>query len=282
MALDLPAYLQRIGAADAQRADLATLRRIALAHPLAIAFENLDAFRGVGVSLALEDVQRKLVSEGRGGWCFEHNLLLGEALRELGFTVHDRAARVLWGRDTATQSPRTHRLLEVQCDGRRWLVDGGFGGQTLTGILDMDQRDPQATPHEWFRLREFDGDLLLEALPTGAGTGAKANTDATASAGWRPLYRFDHAPQWPMDFEAANFQLARDPRSHFTKQLIAARPTESGRWSLNNRELTWRGLDGSEQRQRLADVAALQEALREHFGVRGERLAGLQEKFNGL
>jgi N-hydroxyarylamine O-acetyltransferase len=273
MTLDLPAYLQRIGVTGVRQADLATLRRIALRHPLSIPFENLNAFGGVRVSLALADVQRKLVRQSRGGWCFEHNLLLGEALRALGFSVRDFSARVLWKRDVTDQTPRTHRLLEVQCEGRRWLVDGGFGRQTLTGILDLDDRQAQATPHEYFRLRELDGDLLLEAQPTGVKTDI---------APWYPLYRFDQIGHWPVDFEAANYQLAHDPQSHFVTDVMAARVTETGRWTLHNRELTWRGLNGEARREQLADAPALHRALREHFGIEAAGLAGLDEKFSRL
>jgi N-hydroxyarylamine O-acetyltransferase len=259
MTFDLPAYLQRIGAADVHTTDLPTLRHIAQRHALSIPFENIDALRGAGVSLALEDVQRKLVFEHRGGWCFEQNLLLGEALRALGFTVRDLAGRVLWNRPLTDKPARTHRMLEVHCAGRRWLVDAGFGGQTLTGIMDMDERAPQTTPHELFRLREWEGDLLLEALPAGVA--------ADGAADWHPLYRFDCRDFWPIDFEAANFQLAHDPRSRFARELNVALPTPSGRWSLRNRELTWRGLDGQVRRSHLTDAAAVRDTLREHFGI---------------
>lgn len=271
MSLDLQRYLDRIGASDAASADLPTLRRIVYQHALAIPFENLDPFRGVPVSLDLVLVQHKLVDSRRGGWCFEHNLLLGEALRALGFSVQDLAARVLWGRDAAARTPRTHRLLEVEAEGRHWLVDSGFGGQTPTGILDLADREPQSTPHESFLLQVLEGDLLLQALPTGA-----SDRDA-----WRPLYRFDRARQWPVDFEAANFQLARDPQSPFTTQISVARPTQDGRWSLRNRELTWRGLDGREQRRVIADADALLDTLERVFGIDATGL-GLERRFGEL
>ncbi|MEY2855481.1 MAG: hypothetical protein RL030_2613 [Pseudomonadota bacterium] len=271
MSLNLPEYLERIEASVAAPADLPTLRRIVYRHALAIPFENLDPFRGVPVSLDLANVQHKLVTGQRGGWCFEQNLLLGEALRALGFSVQDLAARVLWGRDETARTPRTHRLLEVEVAGRRWLADVGFGGQTPTGVLDLDDRAPQSTPHESFRLRDFDGDLLLEAQPTGDEGGL-----------WRPLYRFDRTRQWPVDFEAANYQLAHDPQSHFTTGLSAARPTPDGRWSLRNRLLTWRGLDGAGQQRVIADAASLQETLRDIFGIEAMALARLEQRFGQL
>ena len=269
---ELSAYLARIGFAGQPRADLATLRQLALRHALAIPFENLDPFLGRGVSLLPADVERKLVAGRRGGWCFEHNLLLGNALRAIGFDVHDLAARVLWGRDELARTPRTHRLLRVGVAGREWLVDGGFGGLTLTGVLDLDDRQPQQTPHEPFRLRPLDGDLLLEA----------EIADRDAGPRWRPLYRFDLKPQWPVDFEAANFQLAHDPQSHFVTTLIAARPVAGGRCSLRNRELTLRAADGQVERRVLGDAAQLLEVLQEVFGIDTASLTGLAPRFAGL
>ena len=38
----------------------------------------------------------KLVAGGRGGYCFEQNLLFGHVLRALGFKVQEATARVRW------------------------------------------------------------------------------------------------------------------------------------------------------------------------------------------
>ena len=69
MVLDLDAYLARIGLEG--RPSFAEVHR---AHVTSIPFENLDPYCGIPVSLALEDLERKLVSERRGGYCFEQNL----------------------------------------------------------------------------------------------------------------------------------------------------------------------------------------------------------------
>ena len=85
---DLDAYLARIGLTG--RPALAEMHR---AHTTSIPFENLDPRRGVPVSLALDDLQRKLVGERRGGYCFEHNLLFKGALEALGTVLGPEPAR---------------------------------------------------------------------------------------------------------------------------------------------------------------------------------------------
>ena len=264
MIRDLPAYLRRIGFEGRPAPDLQTLRQLALRHPLAIAFENLDPWLGRAVSLVPGDVEDKLVRRARGGWCFEHNLLLGNALRAIGFGVRDLAARVLWRRDVSERTPRTHRLLEVDCEGRQWLVDAGFGGLSLTGILDLERRDAQPTPHEDFRLQPLDADLLLEAHHEGA---------------WQPLYRFDRQPQWPQDFEAANFQLAHDPTSHFVTGLIVARPALEGRCTLRDGELALRDRLGNVERRQIETAAELAQVLRDRFGIDGGDVGILAARF---
>jgi N-hydroxyarylamine O-acetyltransferase len=269
---DLSAYLDRTGFAGAARADLATLRRIAQLHPRSIVFENLDAFTGRAVSLVPEDVERKLVREGRGGWCFEHNLLLGSALRALGFRVTDLAARVVWNRPADAVVPRTHRLLLVEAEGRDWLVDAGFGGQTLTGVLDADSDAPQDTPHEPFRLRWLEGQQVLESQIRGQ---------------WLPLFRFDRQPQLAIDFEAANFQLAHDPASHFTFAMTVSRAAEDGRHVLRGHpqmgvELVFHPLQGESARRVLRETGEILQVMREVFGLPLEGLPRLRERLDRL
>jgi len=269
---DLSAYLRRIGFIGTPRKDLATLQQMVLRQALAIPFENLDAFTGRHVSLVSADVEGKLVGSRRGGWCFEHNLLLGNALRLVGFNVQDLAGRVLWSRPITDFPARTHRLLRVECGGRHYLLDAGFGVLTPTAPLDIAVREPQGTPHERFRLRNLDVDLLLEA----------ELSDAASVAFWAPLYRFDLHPQWPVDFEAVNYQLARDPASQFVAGLRVAQPRPDGRYTLRDRELTWRDRSGHVESRRLADASQLRGVLRETFGIDDAGVSDLDERFARL
>ena len=256
--MNLDAYFRRIGFDGPRAAGHQTLARVAYRHALSIPFENLDPWLGIPVSLDPEAVAEKLVTRRRGGWCFEQNLLLGDALRELGFEVRDLAARVLWGRDPGIVEPRTHRVLQVRCDGRDWLVDAGFGGQSLTGVIEMDSELEQKTPHELLRLRRLGPERLLETSIRGM---------------WRPMYRFDLTPQLPVDFEAPSFHLSNHPESRFVTGLIAALPTPEGRHALRDTELTWYDNLGNASQSQLP-VSQLMATLRDVFGI---NVAGLPD-----
>lgn len=256
-ALDLASYLRRIGFQGEARADADTLRQLVRLHAQAIPFENLDAFTGRAVSLDPAAVADKLLRRGRGGWCFEQNLLLGEVLRSMGYPVVDLAARVVWNRPVDAAVARTHRLLQVTVSGREWLADAGFGGQTLTGVLDLHSTEPQSTPHEPFRLRGLGEERVLESQIRGE---------------WLPLFRFDLQPQLPVDFEAANYQLAHDPASHFTQGITVSRATPEGRHVLRGHplhgvELVFHARGGESRRVELRTTDEILQTLREVFGL---------------
>ncbi len=257
--VDINAYLQRIGYDGAREPTRVVLAALVSRHVVSIPFESIDAFIGRRPSLDPVDVERKLVHEGRGGWCFEQNLLFGNALRGLGYEVTDLAARVVWNRPPDAVTARTHRLLVVKVDGREWLVDVGFGGQMLTGVLDLHSEAEQQTPHEPFRLRRAGTERVLESLLLGE---------------WKPLCRFELQPQLPIDFEAANFQLAHDPASHFTQGLVASRIAADGRHVLRGNELGFHRLGGDTSRRVLASAVETIAALREVFGLRIDAATG--------
>ncbi|HWL63269.1 MAG TPA: arylamine N-acetyltransferase [Steroidobacteraceae bacterium] len=260
--MDMDAYFARIGHAGARAPTLDTLAAVVLRHALAIPFENIDAFLGRRISLEPAAVEEKLVRQGRGGWCFEQNLLLGEALRALGFDVTDLAGRVVWGRSADAVAPRTHRLLLVRVEGGEWLADVGFGGQMLAGPLNLRSGEPQQDSHAQFRLSRLGSEHLVSTLVRGD---------------WLPMYRFDEHPQLPVDFEAANFQLVHDPASHFTQQLVVSNLTAGGRHVLRGGEIAWHDPAGNSTRRELGDPGTVIATLRDVFGLRidGETAAAL-------
>ena len=104
----------------------------------------------------------RFVEGGRGGYCFEQNLLFGYVLRALGFKLRETTARVRWSVPPGVTTPRVHALLIVEAEGEEYLVDVGFGGNVSTAPLLLKSRDEQQTPHEPFRLVQEDHLGLME------------------------------------------------------------------------------------------------------------------------
>ena len=66
-AVDLDAYLARIGHAGSRAPTPETLRAVVSAHIAAIPFEAIDVLAGKGVDLAPSAVDAKLIHARRGG-----------------------------------------------------------------------------------------------------------------------------------------------------------------------------------------------------------------------
>jgi N-hydroxyarylamine O-acetyltransferase len=106
--LDFDAYLERIGLGGGVSPSWQAIHR---AHATSIPFENLDSHQGIPVTLEQRDLERKMVAQQRGGYCFEHNLLLASALEHLGLDVEPMLARVRVGGAPAEARPTGHLLL---------------------------------------------------------------------------------------------------------------------------------------------------------------------------
>ena len=217
-AIDLDAYFARIGFAGEARPTLETLQRLHALHPAAIPFENLAAFIGEDIPLDDASLQRKLVAQGRGGWCFEQNLLFASVLRAIGFRLTTLAARVRWNAPPGELRPRSHMLLQVHMPDGDYVADVGFGGQVQTAPLRLAPGLEQETAHDLYRLAETRrGEYLLESR---------------IGSEWLALYTFDLAEQHPPDYEVSNWYLAHHPRSQFVTGIIAARVEPGARHAL--------------------------------------------------
>ncbi|TWS96298.1 arylamine N-acetyltransferase [Reyranella sp. CPCC 100927] len=251
-AFDLDAYLGRIGYRGPRTATPDTLRALHDLHPRAIAFENLDPFLNRPVALDPAALQRKLLSSGRGGYCYEQNLLFSHALAALGFRVAGLVARVVWNQPGDVVMPRSHMLLRVELDRTTYIADVGFGGMTLTAPLRLVAGLEQETPLEASRLVEADGAFTLQAKIGGA---------------WTSIYRFDLQQQVQADYEILNYFLSTHPSSHFVTNLIVARPVADRRHALFNRRLTTHHRNGTSERRELANAVELGAVLDSLFGL---------------
>jgi N-hydroxyarylamine O-acetyltransferase len=248
-AFPLDAYLARIGVDAAPAPDMETLRRLHLAHATRIPFENLDVLLGRPIRLDTASLVAKLVHGGRGGYCFEQNLLLARALAAIGFDVTMLAARVRY-RTTRTL-PRTHMLLAVDVNGARVLADVGFGGEGLLLPVPLVE-DAVSAQFAWrYRLRREDGTWVLQAL---------------GADGWRDLYAFTLEPQLDVDYEVANHFVSTHPDSRFVRTLAAQLPGPEVRRTLRNR--TYLVERGHETQSRILDSdEAIVDTLASEFGL---------------
>lgn len=249
-AFDLEAYLQRVGLSG--RPTIAEVHR---AHGLAIPFENLDPHRGLPVSLAPEDLERKLVAERRGGYCFEQNMLLKSALEALGAEVEMYLARVRYGGGPAIR-PRSHLVLRAELDGESWHADVGFGLGSPLEPLPWGPGEEHEIAHWRYRVVQDGAELVLQCLEDGT---------------WADLYGFVPEPVYAVDVETASWFVCTHPRSPFvTGLIIASQDADGTRLALSD----WSGLELRQRTPQASTVTPLQRSevpalLAERFDLPG-------------
>lgn len=250
--VDLDAYFARIGYDGPREATLEVLRDLHALHPAHIPFEAINVLCGKGVSLNPDDIDRKIIFDGRGGYCFEQNGLFRRVLQSLGFAVESLAGRLLWGySESDGPRPRCHMAMRVTLDGEAWLVDVGLGACVPTAPLLLGVSVPQVTPHDTFRVRERHGRYLTELERDGV---------------WKPVHEVDIVPVEDIDYEVMNFYASTHPESRFAKVLMVARSAPHARFTLLNNRLTIRLRSGEEEVHHLS-VGDVEQTLTDIFGI---------------
>lgn len=255
MTFSLAHYLGRIGL-DRIAFSADGLDALVKAQMRSIPFENLEPLLGSVPNLAPASVWRKLVSDRRGGYCMELNMLLGAALDAVGFVKRPFLGRVRMGAPVG--GPRSHYAWIVGIDGREFLVDSGFGGPGAHGIVPLAA---VGTEHRiggrLFRLRAdaATGELVLERRE---------------ESGWFALYGFDPFPVMDADVEAANFVCARWEKSPFPAHLMLSLHRDEGRAAMFDTSLTLESADGVGKRT-LASADEFAAVLDGTFGLRIDR-----------
>jgi N-hydroxyarylamine O-acetyltransferase len=147
--LDIKAYLERINYRGALLPAAETLRALQVAHLLTVPFENLSIHAGQAILLEDDALFTKIVTNRRGGFCYEANGLFAALLRALGFNVAMLSAEV--ANATGEFGPAfDHMALLVQME-QRWLADVGFGDSFLEPLL-LDKQGEQRQGSRTYRI----------------------------------------------------------------------------------------------------------------------------------
>jgi N-hydroxyarylamine O-acetyltransferase len=244
-------YLGRIGLACPISVDAESLRRLQYAHLMCVPFENLDIHLGRPIRLDLASLCEKIVSRGRGGFCYELNALFACLLRSLGFQVNLLSAQAAH-RDGGFGPAFDHLALRVDLD-QPYLVDVGFGDSFLeplrltAGVEQSDQRKTLLLTHaaeDW---------LVRERAPDGT---------------WKPLYLFTLVPRSIDDFAEMCRYHQTSPESHFTRGTICSIATSTGRVTVSGDRFI-ETHEGDRTERLIQNESELRTLLAEHFGVTG-------------
>jgi N-hydroxyarylamine O-acetyltransferase len=248
--MNIASYLTRIGFNREPRADIETLRGLLRTHVLSVPFENLDVQLGRPVTTRVDDAYKKIVTEGRGGWCYEQNGLFGWALAQIGFEVTRVAAAVMRAeRGEVSDANHLALLVRIPGSGDTWLADVGFGGSLLEPIR-LEQNEYM---HEPFRLG-------LRRLDDGHWQFWEDHGDGEFS------YDFRAEPASEVILARRCEFLQTNPESSFVLNLVAQIRGPDRHSSLRGRVLSVRDARG--ERVTILDSSAqLLETLKEIFSL---------------
>ncbi len=256
----LDAYLARIGVDVPATPTLAALDTLIAAQLAAIPFENVDPLLKHPVRIDIDSVFDKLVTRGRGGYCFELNTLFASALAALGYAVTPLAARVRWGVPPEVPTPQSHMLLRVEAEHRSYIVDVGFGGPTPYRAMPLSTAAEEGFP---YRLAP----PPAEAVDLSASAYHVYDMEARGDDEWLKVYRFDLTPQPWIDYEPRNWYVCTHPDSIFLHVLMAARTEGAARLTLANGAFTVRQPDGAVEKQHLSTAQEIVDILVDRFGL---------------
>jgi N-hydroxyarylamine O-acetyltransferase len=213
------AYFKRLNI-NPERCSLSMLRELQQKHIAEFSFNNLSVLLGQPISLEISDIVDKIVIRNFGGYCFEHNKLMYEVLKALGFKVRCLIARVLNNRDIDT--PRTHRITLLDWEGEQYLIDVGFGYQCLHAPLKILAGEKSVQNGTTFKLK--------------ANNHQSYHLGIVTPKGFYSLYAFDLNIYTEADCIMGNFYSSHHPDAVFVNNLVMSRILPDKILSLRNRE----------------------------------------------
>lgn len=215
------AYLKRLSFHKNIALNRETLFSLQKAHLLSIPFENLDIHYGKEITLDLDAIFEKLISNHRGGFCYELNGLFYELLKELGFEVKLISGRVHTKNGEFGQE-YDHLAIIATIDQRQYLVDVGFGKFSLAPLEIKKQ----------LLLDDHFGQFLFQEMEDGYLSINMVN-DGVLS----PLYVFKTIKRDFSEFREMCRYHQTSIYSHFTKNRMISILRKDGRITLTDQQL---------------------------------------------
>ncbi len=248
-AMNIAAYLERIGYSGSVTPTSETLRALHRAHMFSVPFENLDIHTGRRIVVDADAFVRKVVERHRGGFCYELNGAFAALLEALGFRVTLLSARVPMadGRDGPEFD---HLALRVDLN-EPWLADVGFG-ESFVEPLRLKPTIEQVQGRGKFRIAEGGERLRVERF--------------TPEGNWKLQYDFTLTPRRLPEFAGMCDYHQTSPESPFTRKTMCSLATPEGRITVSEMKLiTTR--DGVKSEKDPANEEERRQVLREVFGV---------------
>lgn len=212
-------YLKRINSLNFKENSLPNLFRLQQNHLINVPFENLDIHLGRRLECKLDKIYEKVVTNHRGGSCYELNYLFAWLLKELGFLVNIVSCRAYRPKSEYWAPWYGHCALMVNMNESNFLVDVGFCQNfrsPLKFVLNKIQVD--LTGHYNIVRDEECGDVYLVLKCS--------NFNLESVNHWTPVYKFKTEPKKFEDFhEMIDYVQSKDNLRFYNRSLCVIHTT---------------------------------------------------------
>lgn len=265
------AYLEKLGLESALAPTRENLDRLIYAHQTTIPFSTVEMHRAQKTpNLATDAIYRKVVIEGKGGYCFELNKLFQELLNSLGYDARPVVCRAVRGR--SERMPINHRGTLVALEEGDFSADVGFGGPMPAGALQLIVGVEQGIRGEsycaeplgqsWWAIDRFSS----RAPEGSAGACADGRAGSVHDRSRQTELELCTATMEDIDFESLN-RLCSQPGSLFRDHEVVNMRTEDGYRGYRDGVLTLRQGDDVTVSEPSTDEER-NRVLRDCFGLR--------------
>jgi N-hydroxyarylamine O-acetyltransferase len=215
-----------------------------------VPFEDLAVQLGETAPLDEDALVERVLTGGRGGYCFEANTVFKLLLDSLGFEVERRQAIVGAREAYAGGDPTNHLALVARTPaGERFICEGGWGEGPMEP-LPLAVGATTLGPFTFELQRDGDDGWWVHQHEHGSSPG----------------FRFADAPATLADFAEPHERLSMREDSSFRRTLLVQQPHADRIVSLRARTYF---VDGPGLRERvvLDDADAFAATLRDTFGI---------------
>jgi len=218
-ALDVRAYLGRLGVRDPGAPSVEALHVLHRAHVERIPYENLEIQLERPTTVDPVEAAERIVRRGRGGYCYHLNGAFSELLGALGYRVTRHLGGVQRTHLDPPGATGNHMALTVDglphetCPAGVWFVDVGLGA-TLYEPLPLHEDVYRQGPFEY-------------ALRRSPAVAAGWRFDNDARAGFAGMDFRTEAAEID-DFAAMHEHLSTAPESRFVQVAVVQRRDEAG------------------------------------------------------
>ena len=210
-------YLKNIGIKN-QIQDISDINTLIKKHLQSLYFCNIPVLLGEEVLLDLDAIFEKMLVRKKGGYCFEHNKLIYEALKYFGFEVLPLFARVL--NNQKIDVPKTHRLTLLMHHDEMYLVDAGFSFMSPNSAIKFGKTPTKTLFEREYIIKKRDANNYELVMMRHDGPFI--------------LYAFDLSACNEKDFEMGNFYSSKHKNANFVNNLVLSKITDEKICSLKN------------------------------------------------